>query len=215
MRRFIKRFNIDSSDERRPPLPTLLSKPVTQDLLMAAAVTPALVHVPSTSYLMIDGKGDPGTSAEFDAAWETLEPLATTLWLLIEPENTPRPMPLECIFWVDEGQEQGVWTLMVALPDDATISHLEQAMGTLRELNQELPAFDGLRFGRLTEGQAVQVVQRGPYLPEGPTFERLLHFAHERGLNLTGLRHEIYLTDPRRSTPCPLELVVRYPVCAL
>ncbi|HEY9857085.1 MAG TPA: GyrI-like domain-containing protein [Stenomitos sp.] len=196
-------------------MPTLLSKPITPDLLMAAAVTPILVDVPAASYLMVDGKGDPSTSADFDAAWKTLEPLAATLWLLIEPDSAPRPLPpLESIWWTDEddGQEQGVWTLMVALPDAATIIHLEQAMEALRELNQELPALDRLRFGRLTEGKAVQVVQRGPYLPDGPTFERLLHFAHAHGYSLTGLRHEIYLTDPRRSTPCPLELLLRYPV---
>lgn len=195
-------------------MPTLLSKPMTQDLLMAAAVTPALVDVPATSYLMIDGKGDPSTSAEFDAAWETLEPLAATLWLLVEPEAAPRPMPLESIWWTDEdgGQEQGIWTLMVGLPDGATITHLERALETLKELKRGLPAFEELRFGRMTEGQAVQVLQRGPYQPDGPTFERLLHFAHEHGLDFTGLRHEIYLTDPRRSTPCPLELLLRYPV---
>lgn len=198
-------------------MPTLLSKPITPDLLMAAAVTPVLVDVPATSYLMIDGKGDPSTSPDFDAAWATLEPLAATLWLLIVPDATPRPMPLESIWWTDEdgAREQGTWTLMVGLPEAATITHLEQAMETLRELDQALPAFHHLRFGRLTEGKAIQVLQRGPYQPDGPTFERLLHVAHEHGLTLTGLRHEIYLTDPRRSTPCPLELLLRYPVVPL
>lgn len=195
-------------------MPTLLAKPITPDLLMAAAVTPVLVDVPATSYLMIDGKGDASTSAEFDAAWETLEPLAATLWLLMDPDHNPRPMPLESLWWTDEtgDHEQGIWTLMVSLPDGATLAHLEMALETLDELEQELPAFDKLRFGRVEEGQAIQVLQRGCYLPEGPTFERLLHYAHEHGLELSGLRHEIYLSDPRRATPCPLELLIRYPV---
>lgn len=195
-------------------MPTLLAKPITPALLMEVTVTPVLVDVPAASYLMIDGKGDPSTSAEFDAAWETLEPLAATLWLLMDPDYNPRPMPLESLWWTDsEGShEQGTWTLMVGLPDGATLAHLEMALETLDELGQELPAFDQLRFGLLQEGQAVQLLQRGPYLPEGPTFERLLHFAHEHGLDLSGLRHEIYLSDPRRSTPCPLERLIRYPV---
>lgn len=197
-------------------MPTLLSQPISRQLLMAATLTPALVDVPATSYFMIDGQGDPGMSAEFDAAWETLEPLAATLWLLMEPDAHKRPMPLESIWWTTEDahQEEGTWTLMVALPEGATIDHLFQTMATLRALGQELPAFEGLRFGRLAEGRAVQVLQRGSYQPDGPTYERMLHYAHEHGLCLTGLRHEIYLTDPRRSSPEPVEMLVRYPVCA-
>lgn len=194
-------------------MPTLLPKPITPKLLEPAALNPILVDVPATSYLMIDGKGDPSTSAEFDAAWQTLEPLSATLWLLMDPDYHPRPVPIECLWRQDDAHhEQGTWTLMVSLPDDATLNHLEMALETLDELEQELPSFQKMRFGRVNEGQAVQVLQRGPTMPEGPTYERLLHFAHEHGLNLSGLRHEIYLSDPRRSNRCPLELLIRYPV---
>lgn len=198
-------------------MPSLLTKQTAWDLLLAATESPALVEVPATSYLMIDGQGDPATSPEFDAAWETLEPLATALWLLMDVTGTTRPMPLECLRWADEtaGHEPGTWSLLAALPAAATLTHLEHAMEALHAVGQKLPAFQVLRFGRLNEGKSVQMLQQVADHTDDPATERLLSFVQQQGLCLAGTRHEIYLEDPRRAATGSVKAVLRYPVTAV
>jgi len=71
-----------------------------------------------------------------------------------------------------------------------------------------------VRFERIREGRCVQVLHVGPYSAEGETLERLRRFAEERGLDLVGPHHEIYLSDPRRTPEDRLRTMVRYPVRA-
>jgi hypothetical protein len=52
----------------------------------------------------------------------------------------------------------------------------------------------------------------GPYATERPTIERLHRFVEEQGYQLRGKHHEIYLGDPRRSTPEKLRTIIRHPV---
>lgn len=193
---------------------TFLLKKRPQDLLESATATPALVEVPAASYLMIEGQGDPGASAEFDAAWETLLPLAAALQRLLDPRASECPLPMESLRWTDEsgGKEQETWTLMVALPEEATLAHLEKAMVALHAEGHQLPAFQSLRFGRLHEGRAVQLLHRGPASHDAPIIERLERFVQPHGLRLSGPRHEIYRGDPRRSDDGSLETLVLYPV---
>lgn len=200
------------TDRKEAHLATLLLDPAHPQVLAICDLGPALVDVPAASYLMIDGHGDPGTSAEFDLAYETLHPLAAELRRHASCQSGAGPVMLESLWWAGDGHEPGMWTLMASLPDDATIIHLEGALSALRARRQRLPAFHELRFGRLHEGRAVQMVHRGPYCDTGPTLVRLQRFARREGLRLSGLRHEIYLEDPRRTTPCPLETLLRFPV---
>lgn len=189
----------------------VMKKP--QDLLASATATPTLVEVPAASYLMIDGKGDPATSSAFDAAWETLRPLVSALHRLITP-HSERPLALESLWWTPEDapSDPEGWTLMAVLPEEATLTHLERALVRLHAKEASLPAFGDLRFGRLDEVKAVQMLQRGPYRHEGRALDRLNHFVRAHGLCLTGPRHEIYLGDPRRSAHGKLKTIVRHPV---
>ncbi len=50
------------------------------------------------------------------------------------------------------------------------------------------------------------------YADEGPTIQGLHRFAEAQGYHLHGLHHEIYLSDPRRTTPEKLKTVIRQPV---
>jgi hypothetical protein len=52
----------------------------------------------------------------------------------------------------------------------------------------------------------------GPYAEEGPTIERIHAFIHASGKELYGKHHEIYLSDPRRTTPENLKTIIRQPM---
>jgi hypothetical protein len=57
----------------------------------------------------------------------------------------------------------------------------------------------------------------GPYDDEPGTVERLEQFIAEAGFqsDMSGTRHhhEIYLSDPRKTSPEKLRTVIRHPVC--
>ena len=59
---------------------------------------------------------------------------------------------------------------------------------------------------------ATQIMYLGPYADEGPTIAGLHQFIRENGFINIGKHHEIYLGDPRRSTPEKLRTVIRQPM---
>ncbi len=73
-------------------------------------------------------------------------------------------------------------------------------------------AGDQVRFEVFEEGPAAQVMHVGPYADEVPTIEMLHQFIDDEGLVKTGLHHEIYLGDPRKSDPAKLRTIIRQPV---
>jgi hypothetical protein len=52
----------------------------------------------------------------------------------------------------------------------------------------------------------------GPYSAETPTIEKLHKFVKESGHNLRGKHHEIYLSDPRKTTPERIKTIIRQPI---
>ncbi len=64
----------------------------------------------------------------------------------------------------------------------------------------------------IEEGRVVQALHVGPYATERSTIERMLAFAHDRGLTVSGRHHEVYLSDPRRVAAERLKTVLRMPV---
>lgn len=78
--------------------------------------------------------------------------------------------------------------------------------------NSGASLLDELRLDALMEGQSVQTLHIGPYDDEGPVIVAMHEHAAERGLQLTGTHHEIYLGDPRRVAPEKLRAILRQPV---
>ena len=66
----------------------------------------------------------------------------------------------------------------------------------------------------LAEGSCAQVLHIGPYEEEGPTIERLLRWMAERRLVKNGAHHEVYIDDPRTTSPERLRTIIRQPVRA-
>lgn len=203
--------------------------------LYTAPQTPVVVDVPELGYLMVDGKGYPGTSQEYIDAMGALYPVAYTLKFALKAEGTDfTVMPLEGLWWADDmeaflagGKREGwLWTSMIAVPDVVTEAHFDAALQQVRAKQEKEaakaertgeeyranPALDALRLERWTEGPSAQVMHFGPYSEETPTIEALHVFIEEQGYERRGKHHEIYLGDPNRTAPEKLKTIIRQPI---
>ena len=74
-----------------------------QQLYKASAREPKFVRVPEIGFVMIDGHGDPNTSAEYADAIQGLYSLSYTLKFALKKELglLYRVAPLEGLWWAD------------------------------------------------------------------------------------------------------------------
>ncbi len=178
------------------------------------------VDVPTLNFLMIDGKGEPGGTA-YTHAVEALYPVAYTLKFMIKRGDSAIDyvvMPLEGLWWSDNmddfitrNKTNWQWTLMIMQPDFIEPAMVEEAIAQVRK-KKNPPALDRLRFEPFTEGIAAQTLHIGPFSEEGPTIERVHQFIEASGAQLSGLHHEIYLSDIRRAAPKNWKTVLRQPM---
>lgn len=192
--------------------------------LYAPGKQPALVEVPPLAFLMVDGAGDPNTSAAYREALDALYSVAYTLKFSLKrgPEGLDfTVMPLEGLWWSDDMAEftegrkaEWKWTAMIAMPEFVTPELVARAAAEAAA-KKELPALPLLRLETYDEGLAAQLLYTGPYADEGPTIARLHEFIHALGFGFDGRvqkHHEIYLGDPRRTAPEKLKTIIRQPV---
>jgi hypothetical protein len=179
------------------------------------------VEVPEMQFLMVDGAGDPNTSAVYQEAVDALYSLAYTIKFMLkdDPETDDYVVPpLEGLWWAGDmasfsldDKSQWLWTMLIMQPDWVTPELVAEAKTAAAE-KKDLPALDKVRLAPYDEGLSVQILYVGPYDEEAPTIQRLHDFAHEEGYALAGKHHEIYLSDPRRTAPEKLKTVIRQPV---
>lgn len=184
-----------------------------------------VITVPATQFLMIDGHGDPNTSAAYQDALTAIYPVAYTLKFLSKNEldRDYTVMPLEALWWSEDmdsftaarDKSQWDWTVMIMIPDWITGEHLDAARHAV-ERKTGAPALAVLRCEILAEGLAVQTLHIGPYDDEGPVLDAMHHqFIPSRSLRMAGQHHEIYLSDSRRTAPDKLKTILRQPVAQI
>lgn len=182
------------------------------------------VMVPAMNFLMIDGAGDPNTSRDYAAALGALYTVAYTLKFAAKrgPLATDYPvMPLEGLWWADDmgaftldhtDKNAWKWTMMIMQPDFVDAAMVAAAVDDARSRKGDLPAFSALRLDRFEEGLAAQIMYVGPYSGEAPTITRIHDFIAAAGRIKSGKHHEIYISDPNRTTPEKLKTVIRQPM---
>ena len=192
---------------------------------------PVLVTVPSWPFLMIDGVGDPATSATFQDAVQALYGLAYPLKFALRKEVglDYTVMPLEGL-WHGAGEMEPPspdafltadrsawrWTLMIRQPVEAVDAlfgggTFRSVLATARGKRPGIP-YGSVRLEMLDEGECAQLMHRGPYAEELPSILRLHEFIRSLGRAPRGPHHEIYLGDPRRAAPQALRTVLRHAV---
>ncbi len=189
-------------------------------LYRASAKAVAEVVVPRLKYLMIDGQGNPNTSAEYVQAVEALFSVSYTAKFAVKKGAEPidyAVMPLEGLWWADDltafvndDKANWKWTMMILQPSFVGDGVIHEAVATVRRKKQ-LPAVEKLRLEEFNEGRCAQILHVGPFSEEGPTIERLHEFIDSRG-EKTGKHHEIYLSDVRRADPKKWKTILRQPM---
>ena len=189
---------------------------------------PSIVEVPSVNYIAVRGRGDPNEEdGDYKRAVGVLYAVAYTLKMSYKTEHKIAGFyeyvvpPLEG-FWEQEGV-QGAdysdksafkWISVIRLPDFVTPTELEWAKQTAA-VKKKLDCGTA-EFLTIDEGLCVQIMHTGSYDDEPATVALMDEFISERGyvndLGGARLHHEIYLSDPRKTSPEKLKTVIRHPI---
>lgn len=195
-------------------------KKVFKELYGASAKEVAMVKVPEFVYLMVDGKGDPNGSAEFEGAVQALYGVAYELKFALKKDNPEFDyvvMPLEGLWWSEgegfamEDKTKWLWTAMIMQPGRVSAERVAEMAETVAVKKGVAKARE-LRMETLEEGLSAQIMHVGPYAEEGPTIQKLHEWIAENGYAIGGHHHEIHMSDMRRVAPEKMKTIIRYPV---
>ena len=179
------------------------------------------VEVSEMNFLMINGKGDPNTSIEYQDAVEALFAVSYAVKFLIKKSDLQIDygvMPLEGLWWIDDMNEFDInnkdnwkWTAMIMQPKIVTKEHIETSIEQVKK-KKNLVAVPKIEFKTFIEGKSAQTLYIGPFKDEVPTIEKIHNFIKENGFSLSGKHHEIYLSDIRKAKPENWKTIIRQPV---
>jgi hypothetical protein len=196
-----------------------------RDIIAARADRVRFIDVPECRQFAVDSAGEPG-GAGFQAAFGALYPVAYTLHFALKKRGVDAPVgAIEGLFWFDgtetitpssfigEGPEAAAWrwSLRLPVPGSATDEEIRAAISEVAR-KKDPPALAKLHVVEWTEGPSAQILHVGPYSAEPPTIERLHAEIAAAGLRPRGHHHEIYVSDPNRTSPERLRTVIRQPV---
>lgn len=190
--------------------------------------TPTIVEVPKMNFIAVRGTGNPNEEGgTYQQAIGLLYGLAYTLKMSYKnnhpidgyfPYVVP---PLEGFWWQENVQgidyahkENFHWISVIRLPDFITESDF--AWAKEEATKKKKIDFSKAEFFSYEEGLAVQCMHIGSYDEEPKTVAVMHQYMEEQGyqLDITEKRyhHEIYLSDPRKSTLENCKTVVRHPI---
>lgn len=183
-----------------------------------------IVEVPDLQYLMLDGQGDPNTAPAFTEAIETLYPVAYRLKFRSKTDLGRDYVvpPLEGLWWAEDmtsftsvrDKSRWQWTLMIMAPDWIDDALVADALAQVARKDAAARLGD-IRLDTLSERQCVQTLHVGAFDDEAEVLARMHdEFIPANGLQLSGIHHEIYLSDFRRVAPEKRRTILRQPVRA-
>ncbi|HEY5984100.1 MAG TPA: GyrI-like domain-containing protein [Anaerolineales bacterium] len=189
-----------------------------------------IVRVPKLQFLNIDGhieKGEePGTSPGFQESMMAMYGMAYTMKFMLKlraknPIDYP-VMAIEGLWWVNDGvfdisvKDNWLYSMLILTPTVVTKKTFETARDAVRRKRGDSPALQRIELAYFTEGLCMQIMHVGPYKDEPATVDRMRAFAAREGyedlVGHGGKHHEIYMGDPRKTTPAQLKTVLRHPV---
>ena len=191
---------------------------------------PSIIDIPEMIFIMVDGKGNPNTCEAYKNALEILYGLSYSIKMSKMGGTQPKGYfeyvvpPLEGLWWGEDGYFDGAnitdkdklcWTSMIRQPEFVTQEVFESAKQAISKKKPELD----LSLSRLvsfTEGVCAQIMHIGSYDEEPVSIGILEQFIVESEYNndisASRKHHEIYLGDPRKTTPEKLKTVIRHPI---
>ncbi|UKS26797.1 GyrI-like domain-containing protein [Paenibacillus sp. HWE-109] len=189
----------------------------------SAPTKPQIVEFDPIRYVSIQGQGDPdGTT--FSNAVEALYTLSYSIKGIYKKEGKDFTVAkLEGLWWVDGDvskaldvpREEWHWKLLIRMPDYVRTESFGEALAIAMDKKRELEVISSIHYETLHEGTCVQMLHVGPYATEPESLEQLEHYLAEHKYRITGLHHEIYLSDQRKVEPSRMKTILRYPIAAI
>lgn len=189
---------------------------------------PTIVAVPKMNYIAVRGQGNPNEEdGEYKKAIELLYGIAFTIKMSYKGTHKIEGYfqyvvpPLEGFWWQENvkgidyaHKEEFQWIAVIRLPDFVTKEEFDWAVGEATKKKKE--DFSKVEYFTYEEGMCVQCMHIGSYDEELLTVEKMHAYMEEQGYELDiteeRLHHEIYLSDPRRTSEEKLKTVVRHPI---
>ncbi len=185
--------------------------------------SPEVIEVPSMSFLMINGLGDPN-GEDFAKATEALYSLSYAVRMSYKKDVVPvgyyeyTVFPLEGVWDLLDYSKPATkksnlkYTIMIRQPDFLTEDLFELFLEQTKKKKPN-PFLDNVRFEDMEDGLCCQMMHLGSYDDEPESFARMEKFCLERGYDRASKLHrEIYLSDPRKSEPSKQKTVLRFSV---
>lgn len=189
---------------------------------------PSIVDIPPMNFVAVRGKGDPNDeNGEYKQAMTLLYGVSFTIKMSKKGDHRIDGYfdyvvpPLEGL-WQQNGvngidyahKERFEWVSMIRLPDFVTKAEFDWAV---KEASAKKKIdFSKAEFFTYDEGLCVQCMHIGSYDDEPATVEAMHRFADGSGyiIDISEKRrhHEIYLSDPRKTSPEKLKTVIRLPL---
>ena len=193
---------------------------------------PTIVEVPSANYIAVRGKGDPNKEdGDYKKAIGLLYAVAFTLKMSYKTDKRIEGFyeyvvpPLEGFWWQEKNgvilpgfdykdKSSFNWISLIRLPDFVR----QEDFDWTKEIVSAKKGPDSSRSELLVieEGDCVQIMHKGSYDAEPASIKLMDDFAESNGWKLdfsaTRLHHEIYLSDPRKTSAENLKTVIRHPV---
>ena len=189
---------------------------------------PQIVNVPKANYIAIRGQGNPNEEGgAYQRAISVLYAVAYTLKMSYKTDYKISGFfeyvvpPLEGFWWQDgicgvdySKKDEFNWISIIRLPDFITRENFDWAVKTASE--KKKIDCSKAEFLTIEEGLCVQIMHFGSYDDEPASLEKMDKFLEENGYEKdfsdTRLHHEIYLSDPRKSTPDKQKTAIRHPI---
>ena len=200
----------------------------TEKALYLPKTTPSIINVPTMTFIMVDGVGNPNTSEAYKTAVEILYGLSYSIKMSKKGGFAPDGYfdyvvpPLEGLWWLTDCQapdfsdkDKYCWTSMIRQPDFVTPDVFTEAKAALSKKKPKLD-ISIARLERFNEGLCAHVLYIGSYDDEPKTIKGLECFITESGylsdISETRRHHEIYLNDPRKVASEKIKTIIRHPI---
>ena len=189
---------------------------------------PQIVNVPKANYIAIRGQGNPNEEGgAYQRAISVLYAVAYTLKMSYKTDYKIAGFfeyvvpPLEGFWWQDgicgvdySKKDEFNWISIIRLPGFITRENFDWAVKNASE--KKKIDCSKAEFLTIEEGLCVQIMHIGSFDDEPATVTLMDKYLEENGYEKdfsdTRLHHEIYLSDPRKSTPDKQKTVIRHPV---
>ena len=189
---------------------------------------PQIVNVPKANYIAIRGQGNPNEEGgAYQRAISVLYAVAYTLKMSYKTDYKIDGFyeyvvpPLEGFWWQDgicgvdySKKDEFNWISIIRLPDFITRENFDWAVKTASE--KKKIDCSSAEFLTIEEGLCVQIMHIGSFDDDPASLEKMDKYLEENGYEKdfsdTRLHHEIYLSDPRKTTPDKQKTVIRHPV---